>query len=188
MDDKLIRCEWPMGHPIMLDYHDKEWGVPVTEDIMQFEHLALEAFQSGLSWMTILKKRENFRYAFAGFDPAKIALFDESDFERLMQDAGIVRNRLKIRAVINNAPLFIKISEEFGGFHKFLNQFKPNPVPIYQNMKDIPAITEESTALAKELKKRGFSFLGPTTCYAHMQSVGTVNDHVESCYRFGDLI
>ena len=183
----IIRCEWCTSHQIMQDYHDKEWGVPVTDDRRQFEHLVLETFQSGLSWLIILNKRENFRKAFAGFDPVKVAEFDESDYERLMQDAGIVRNKLKIRAVINNAPLFVAISREFDGFHNFLEQFRPNPMPVYESMSEIPGKTEESAALAKELKKRGFKFLGPTTCYAHMQSVGIVNDHEEICFRFHGL-
>jgi DNA-3-methyladenine glycosylase I len=179
-------CEWPGNDLLMQQYHDEEWGVPVHDDRKIFEFLVLESMQAGLSWRTILHKRENFRQAFARFDYKKVAKFGKADVTRLLKNEGIIRNRLKIIAVINNAKKFIEIQKEFGTFAKYMWQFvKGKPiVSKRKTMKDIPAVTKEAEILAKDLKKRGFKFLGPTTVYAHMQAVGMVNDHLMSCFRY----
>jgi len=183
---KTPRCPWPVfDDPLYLDYHDREWGVPLREDQRLFEFLVLEAFQAGLSWRTILHKRENFRKAFAGFDPVKVSRFGPRDFTRLKNDAGIVRNRAKITATINNARRFLEIQKEFGTFSRYMWSWvggKPI-VHHFRNLKDYPPFTDEALAWAKDLKARGFKFLGPTVVYAHMQAVGMVNDHVVSCFR-----
>jgi DNA-3-methyladenine glycosylase I len=170
-------------------YHDEEWGVPVHSDRKLFEFLLLEGAQAGLSWITILRKRENYRRAFAGFDPAKIARYDGSKIRALLTNDGIVRNRLKIVAAVENAKAFLRVKEEFGSFDRYLWQFvggKPI-VNRRRSLKDIPARTPESDALSGDLKKRGFKFVGSTICYAHMQAVGMVNDHVRSCFRYREL-
>jgi DNA-3-methyladenine glycosylase I len=170
-------------------YHDEEWGVPVHSDRTLFEFLLLEGAQAGLSWITILRKRENYRRAFAGFDAAKIARFDARKIRELLRDDGIVRNRLKITAAIENAKAFLRVQEEFGSFERYLWRFvggKPI-VNRRRTLKDIPARTPESDAMSAELKKRGFKFVGSTICYAHMQAVGMVNDHLRSCFRYRDL-
>lgn len=180
------RCPWlDISKPDYVDYHDHEWGVPVYDDQLLFEFLTLESAQAGLSWYTILKKREGYRRAFHGFDVNKVAMMDEQDIERLMTDDSIIRNRLKITATINNAKRFIEIQQEFGSFSNYQWQFvggKPI-VNHLDKLSDYPAITDASTAFAKDLKKRGFKFLGPTTVYAHMQACGMVNDHSNHCFR-----
>jgi DNA-3-methyladenine glycosylase I len=168
----------------MIEYHDTEWGVPSQNQIHLFEHIVMEIFQAGLNWLTILKKRDNFRQAFAGFDPEKIVKFSETDFARIMADPGIIRNRLKISAAIHNAGPFLETSEKFDGFHNFLYRYRPENPIIYRVEQDIPSQTSEAEALAKEMKKLGFKFIGPTSAYAYMQSIGIVNDHIESCHRF----
>lgn len=168
----------------MLEYHDREWGVSRPDDVGQFEHLLLETFQAGLSWLTILKKRDAFRQAFADFNPEIITKFDEETKLRLMQNAAIIRSRPKIDSAVNNARLFLDITKEFGSFCCFIEQFKPRKANIYKTMDEIPSQTAESVAFAGELKRRGLKFIGPVSGYAHMQSVGLVNDHVESCFRF----
>ena len=181
------RCSWPSNDPLMKEYHDNEWGVPSKENIHQFEHHLLEVFQAGLSWRTILHRREGFRKAFAGFNPIKVSRFGDKDIERLLADVGIIRNNQKIRAAINNASRFLEVVEEHGSFHNFLLRFKPKNLPVYDDLSQLPAVTPESVALSKELKNLGFKFVGPTTCYAHMQSVGIVNDHIKSCYRYKEI-
>lgn len=173
--------------PLYLAYHDDEWGVPVRDDKKIFEFLILEAFQAGLSWRTILKKRDNFRRAFAGFDPKKVARFGARDFRRLMNDAGIVRNRLKIAAAIENARRFLDVQKEFGTFSTYAwKQVGGKPIRHrFKKLKDYPPFTDEALAWAKDLKDRGFKFLGPTVIYAHMQATGMVNDHTVNCFRYG---
>jgi DNA-3-methyladenine glycosylase I len=175
------RC-WPTSDPLYLAYHDDEWGRPVRDEHRLFERISLEAFQSGLAWITILRKRENFRAAFAGFDPAVVAGFGEADVERLMGDAGIVRNRAKIDATIANARATVALHEAGETLDALLWSFAPEPEPPPPvTLQDMPAVTPESTALARELKRRGFRFVGPTTAYALMQATGIVNDHVADC-------
>ena len=173
----------------MMRYHDEEWGVPVYEDQKQFEFLILESAQAGLSWSCILNKRENYRKAFAGFNPKKVARFGAADVKRLLGDAGIVRNRLKIEAAINNAQRFLEIKKEFGGFCKYIWPFTEKVKPIRRRtLQDLPAVTPESEALSKDMKKRGFKFLGPTVLYSHIQAVGLVNDHLVSCFRYKEIL
>ena len=179
----MERCNWVTTDPLYIKYHDEEWGKPVYDDETIFEFLVLEAFQAGLSWITILKKRENFRNAFDHFDYQKIATYTDEKIEELMQNAGIVRNRLKILATINNAQRFMEIQQEFGSFSKYIWNFvngKPM-VNTFKTIQEVPATTDISDALAKDLKKRGFKFLGSTVMYAHMQATGMVNDHIVSC-------
>lgn len=188
---KLCRCPWlDISKDDYVAYHDDEWGVPVYDDQTLFEFITLESAQAGLSWYTILKKRAGYRRAFLNFDVIKVAQMSEQDVERLMLDEGIVRNRLKIAATINNAKRFIEIQQEFGSFSNYQWQFvggKPI-VNELDKLSDYPAITEASTAFAKDLKKRGFKFLGPTTVYAHMQACGMVNDHSNDCFRKQEII
>ena len=179
------RCKWCVGIPIYEAYHDHEWGVPVYDDQKLFEFLILETFQAGLSWITILKKRENFRLAFDQFDYQKIALYSETKIQELLQDSGIIRNQLKIRATITNAIAFMEVQKEFGSFSKYIWQFTDSK-PIVnqpQTMKDIPSTTPLSDAISKDLKKRGFKFVGSTVVYAHMQATGMVDDHVADCWK-----
>ncbi len=184
---QIARCPWPgITDPEYARYHDEEWGVPLTDDTLLFEKLVLEGFQSGLSWLTILKKRENFRRAFDGFDPAKISRYGDRDIARLMVDAGIVRNKLKIEATIDNAKAYLKLAKR-QPFAHFIWSFLDGP-PVQNRLatlKDAPASTELSTRLSKTLKAEGFRFAGPTTVYAFMQSSGMVNDHLISCPRHG---
>ncbi len=177
-----IRC-WPTTDPLYIAYHDDEWGRPVRDEHRLFERISLEAFQSGLAWITILRKRENFRAAFAGFDPAVVARFGEAEVERLMSDAGIVRNRAKIEATIANARATVALHEAGETLDALLWSFAPEPAPMQppRSLSDMPATTPESKALARELKRRGFRFVGPTTAYALMQATGIVNDHVAGC-------
>jgi DNA-3-methyladenine glycosylase I len=184
MDNK-IRCAWCEKDDLYRNYHDNEWGNPIYEDDKLFEFLVLETFQAGLSWYTILKKRDNFKKAFAGFDYRIIAVFDDYEVEKLMKDAGIIRNRLKIQGTISNAIAFMKVQKEFGSFSNYIWNFT-NGKPIDNQPKtlaDVPATTPLSDTISKDLKKRGFKFIGSTTVYAHMQATGMVNDHVADCWK-----
>ena len=178
------RCDWCEKDDLYRNYHDNEWGKPVYDDPTIFEFLILETFQAGLSWYTILSKRENFRKAFENFDVNKVSQFSDAKLESLMQDAGIIRNKLKIKAAVTNAQAFIKIQEEFGCFSKYIWGFVGGKPIDNQttDLKDVPATTEISDVLSKDLKKRGFKFVGSTVVYAHMQATGMVNDHVEDCW------
>ncbi len=183
------RCGWCEGDALYEAYHDEEWGVPVKDDATLFEFLVLETFQAGLSWITILRKRENFRKAFDGFDYNKIEKYDEAKIESLLQDAGIVRNRLKVRATVSNAQAFLKIQNEFGSFSSYIWQFVDGK-PIQNsigNYRDAPARTSLSDTISKDLKKRGFKFVGSTVIYAHMQATGMVNDHERECFRYKEV-
>jgi DNA-3-methyladenine glycosylase I len=185
--DRVKRCSWPASE-LDIAYHDKEWGVPVHDDRVLFEFLILEGAQAGLSWSTILKKRENYRRAFAGFDPKKVARFGAPQKKLLMKDEGIVRNRLKIESTITNARAFIAVQKEFGSFDRYVWGFVGGkPRQNARKGRDIPASTAESDALSKDLKRRGFRFVGSTICYAFMQATGMVNDHLTTCYRYGEL-
>jgi DNA-3-methyladenine glycosylase I len=178
----LTRCSWPGTDPLYMEYHDKEWGKTTHDDKILFEFLVLESAQAGLSWITILRRREGYRKAFANFDVKKVAAFTGDDVERLMQDVGIIRNRLKILAAINNAKLFIEVQKEYGSFDKYLYSFMPDGKPVINHPEwSIPASTPISDAISKDMKKRGFKFFGTTICYAHMQATGMVNDHQASC-------
>jgi DNA-3-methyladenine glycosylase I len=180
------RCEWCGDDPLYVEYHDKEWGVPVHDDRKLFEMLILESAQAGLNWLTILRKRENYRKAFDNFDAKKIAKYNKAKVTKLLADAGIVRNRLKIAAAIQNARAFFEVQKEFGSFDRYIWQFvggKPK-INKWKSLKEIPPKTVESDAMSKDLKKRGFSFVGSTICYAFMQAVGMVNDHVVRCFRY----
>ncbi len=182
----LRRCPWPVADdPLYISYHDKEWGVPLYDDRKIFEYLILEIFQAGLSWRTVLHKRENFRAAFAGFDYRKVARFGARERARLIKDAGIIRNRLKIAAAVHNAQRFIEVRKEFGTFSKYMwAQVGGKTIDHrLKSLKDYPALSPEAVAWAKDLKNRGFKFLGPTVLYAHMQAVGMVNDHTLDCFR-----
>jgi len=189
VNNQKSRCPWCLGFDEYVSYHDEEWGVPVWDDQIHFEFLILESAQAGLSWATILKKRDGYRKAFADFDYKAVANFPDSYVEELLKDPGIVRNRLKIAAAINNAKRFMEVQHEFGSFADYIWSFVGGS-PIQnrlQSMKDSQATSPESDKLAKDLKKRGFKFLGSTTVYAHMQATGLYNDHLESCFRFGEL-
>jgi len=179
-----IRCSWCGTDPLYIKYHDEEWGKPVYDDRILFEFLILESAQAGLSWITVLRKRENYRKAFADFDPEAVANFNEADIERLLQDPGIIRNRLKIGAAISNAKLFLNIQKEFGSFSDYMWGHLPGKKPIvnqWKTHKDTPPRTELSDKISADLKKRGFKFFGTTICYAHMQATGMINDHLENC-------
>ena len=182
-------CPWAIKPGIMKDYHDTEWGVPVHDDLKMFEFLVLESAQAGLSWLTILKKRENYREAFMGFDPGKVAKYTPDDVNRLLQNPGIIRNRMKVEAAVNNAGIFLDIAEEYGSFSRFIWQYTGG-VPIVNNYKEIsevPAATDLSKKISKDLKKLGFRFFGPVICYSHMQGTGMVNDHMTYCRRHREL-
>ncbi|MBU2555278.1 MAG: DNA-3-methyladenine glycosylase I [Bacteroidetes bacterium] len=189
MTENLHSCEWPGGRELDIAYHDTEWGVPVHDDKKLFEFLVLDAFQAGLSWSTILKKRENFRQAFDGFDAMKIALYDEHKVADLMQNQGIIRNKLKIESAISNAAIFLEVSQEFGSFDKYIWQFTGGKTLVnhWQNQNQIPVSTPESDAMSKDMKKRGFRFVGTTICYAFMQAAGMVNDHLVTCFRHAEV-
>ncbi len=183
------RCDWVGENPLYIEYHDTEWGVPLYDDDKLFEFLILETFQAGLSWITVLRKRENFRKAFDNFNYQKIAEYDQQKIDELLQDAGIIRNKLKIKATISNAVAFIKIQKEFGSFSKYIWGFTDGK-PInnkFKNMNDVPANTPLSDTISKDLKKRGFKFVGTTVIYAHMQATGMVNDHVTYCFRYNEV-
>lgn len=186
---KKHRCGWCEGDALYEAYHDNEWGVPVYDDDTLFEFLILETFQAGLSWITVLRKRENFRKAFDNFDYKKIANYQQDKIDSLLQDAGIIRNKLKVNATITNAQAFIKIQDEFGSFSKYIWGFVDGK-PITNNLKnhkDAPANTPLSDAISKDLKKHGFKFVGSTVVYAHMQATGMVNDHEVNCFRYNDV-
>src|SRR5215471_7060053 len=181
----IVRCSWARNE-LAIAYHDREWGVPVHDDRLLFEFLILEGAQAGLSWNTILQKRENYRKAFDNFRPERVAKYDRKKTERLLRDPGIVRNRLKVAAAVVNAAAFLKVQKEFGSFDKYIWQFvggKPR-VNNWDGLKSLPASTEESDAMSRDLKKRGFKFVGTTICYAFMQAVGMVNDHARTCFRY----
>ena len=187
MDEKeIISCAWVGTDPLMIDYHDREWGVPLHDDRKLFEFLILEGMQAGLSWMTILRKRDNFRQAFDDFDPHEIARYDRAKIEQLLANPGIIRNRRKIEAAITNAQSYLAVQVEFGSFDAYMWQFVDGApiVNSWRKIADIPAKTEESTAMSKDLLRRGFKFVGPTICYAHMQATGMVNDHTIDCFRY----
>ena len=183
------RCTWPGDDPLYRAYHDEEWGVPLHDDPALFEFLILEGAQAGLSWITILRKRDNYRAAFDNFDAKRIARYNENKIESLLQDAGIVRNRLKVQSAVTNAQKFLAVQEEFGSFDTFIWQFVDG-VPQQNHRRshaEIPACTPQSDAMSKELKRRGFKFVGSTICYALMQATGMVNDHVVDCYRYWEV-
>jgi DNA-3-methyladenine glycosylase I len=185
MTAALKRCAWASGDPLLAEYHDREWGVPVHDDGKLFEFLILEGAQAGLSWLTVLRKRENYRTAFHGFDPSAIAGYKEKDIQRLLRNEGIIRNRSKTEAAISNAKRFFEIRQEFGSFDAYIWSFV-NGKPIDRRLSSgsaIPAATIESDAMSRDLKKRGFKFVGSTICYAFMQAVGMVNDHTRDCFR-----
>ena len=185
----MNRCPWCVNDPLYVEYHDKEWGVPVFEDQKQFEFLVLESAQAGLSWLTILKRRENYREAYNQFDPVKVAKYDDKKFEELMNNPGIIRNRKKIEASINNAREFLKVVDEFGSFSNYLWGYVDRRpiVNHFTEISQVPATTELSERISKDMKKRGFKFLGPVIIYAHLQAVGLVNDHITSCYRYNEI-
>lgn len=185
----LNRCAWCEDDPLYVEYHDKEWGVPVRDDQTLFEFLTLETFQAGLSWITVLRKRENFRKALDNFDFKKIAQYSDSKLESLLEDPGIIRNKLKVKATVTNAQAFIRIQEEFGSFSSYIWGFVDGK-PIqneFKTMGDIPGNTSLSDQISKDLKRRGFKFVGTTVVYAHMQATGMVNDHVKDCFRYKEL-
>ncbi len=190
MDADKRRCEWVGSHPLEIVYHDTEWGVPVHDDRRLFELLILEGAQAGLNWLTVLKKRESYRDAFAGFDPADVARFDEARVEELLRNPGIIRNRLKVRSAIQNAQAFLTVQEEYGTFDAYVWRFVEGAptVNTWRSMVEIPAQTPASERMSKALKKRGFNFVGPTICYAFMQAVGLVNDHTIDCFRYHEVV
>lgn len=189
--NEVCRCQWvDLSKPDYIDYHDKEWGVPVHDDRVLFEFLTLEAAQAGLSWYTVLRKRENYRALFDGFDPHKIARYDDQKIQNLLGDAGIIRNRAKILAAINNAQQFLKVQEEFGSFDAYIWRFVGGK-PIVNEIRtpqDYMATSRESDAMSKDLRQRGFKFVGSTICYAHMQATGMVNDHAMDCFRRAEIL
>jgi len=183
------RCEWGTGSQLYIDYHDNEWGVPIHDDRTLFEFLILEGAQAGLSWETVLKKRENYRKAFSNFDPVTVSRYGDKKIESLMGNKGIIRNRLKITSAINNAKRFLEVQKEFGSFDTYTWQFVDGK-PItnrFKSMQEIPATTEVSNTMSKDLKKRKFKFVGPTICYAYMQATGMVNDHIVGCFRYKEI-
>jgi DNA-3-methyladenine glycosylase I len=190
MNDPVInRCAWAGNDPLYRQYHDREWGVPVHDDRLLFEFLTLEGAQAGLSWITILRKREAYRAAFAGFDPELVARLDQADVARLLANPGIVRNRLKVESTITNARAFLAVQEQFGSFDAYMWRFVAGK-PIqnaWQDIKEIPATSNVSDTMSRDLKQRGFRFVGSTICYAHMQAVGMVNDHTVACFRWEEL-
>ncbi len=189
MTKEKIRCNWPSNDELMIKYHDKEWGVPLHDDNKLFEFIILDGFQAGLSWKTILHKRENFRLAFDHFDAHKIINYTEEKVQELLQNKGIIRNKLKIRASISNAQAFLEVQKEFGSFDRYIWQFTDHKVinTNYKSMNDLPATSKESDAMSKDLKKRGFKFVGSTICYAFMQAAGMVNDHSVECFRHKEV-
>lgn len=189
MNQGLIRCEWPGSDPLYVAYHDEEWGVPIHDDRRWFEFIVLDGAQAGLSWITILRKRENYRRAFDNFDPTKVAAYDEAKIAALLTDPGIVRNRLKINSAVRNAQAFLSIQEAFGSFDAYVWPFVGGRplVNAWASLSEIPAETAEARALSKDLKQRGFTFVGPTITYAFMQAAGLVNDHVVNCFRYAEL-
>ena len=189
MPSEPTRCDWSLGHPLLVSYHDEEWGVPVTDDRELYEKLVLDGAQAGLSWLTILKRREGYRRAFEGFDPERIARYGERDVARLLADPGIVRNRQKVRSAIDNARAYLALREELGSFSDYLWGFVDGRPVVnrHRSVRDVPAETEASRRLSKDLRARGFSFVGPTIVYAFMQAVGMVDDHLVDCFRHSDV-
>lgn len=188
MTKDVVRCQWVGADPEYVTYHDHEWGVPVHDDRLLFEFLVLEGAQAGLSWLSILKRRKGYQKAFAGFDPKKVAKFTAKDVERLLQDPGIIRNRLKVNSAINNAQKFLEVQKEFGSFDAYQRQFvQGKKKNAWTKRSQIPAITPEAEAFSRDLKRRGFTFVGPTIIYAHMQAVGMVNDHTVDCFRYNKV-
>ena len=188
---KNDRCPWvDLSKPDYVEYHDQEWGVAVHDDNVLFEFLTLEAAQAGLSWYTVLRKREAYRHAFAGFDPEKVARFGKRQIEALVKNAGIIRNRAKIVAAVNNAARFLDVQEKFGSFDSYIWRFVDDKPILHdlRKLKDYPATSAESDAISKDLKQRGFKFVGSTICYAHMQATGMINDHVVGCFRRGEIL
>jgi len=185
-----IRCPWARGDPLIIDYHDKEWGVPVHYDRLLFEFLILESAQAGLRWQLILKKRENYRRAFDNFEPDIVAAYDEQKIEELLNNQGIVRNRLKIRATVANARAVLETQKEFGSFDSYIWQFVGGETVHnhWKTVDEVPSSTPESEMMSKDLKKRGFKFVGPTICYGYMQAVGMVNDHLVDCFRYWEIL
>ncbi|MBE6823687.1 MAG: DNA-3-methyladenine glycosylase I [Ruminococcaceae bacterium] len=181
----MNRCEWCTSDELYIKYHDEEWGVPVHDDRKQFEFLVLESAQAGLSWLTILKKRENYRAAYDNFDPVKVAAYDDKKIEELLSNPGIIRNRRKIESSINNARCFLEVQKEFGSFDKYIWKFVDYQPVInhYQNISEIPATSSLSDIISKDLKARGFRFLGSIVVYSHLQAIGIINDHIDSCFR-----
>ncbi len=188
-DGTVKRCEWLTSDPLYIAYHDTEWGVPVHDDRRWFEFITLDGMQAGLSWLTVLRKRENFRHAFDNFDPRKIARYDGTKTEALLADAGIIRNRLKIAATIQNAQAFLQVQQEFGSFDTYIWRFVNGKTMqnSWQSIQELPTRTPESDAMSKDLIRRGFKFVGSTICYAFMQAAGMVNDHVVDCFRHKEL-
>ena len=185
----MNRCSWCEGNPKYIEYHDKDWGVPVYDDIKHFEFLILEGAQAGLSWLTILKRRDTYRIAYDGFDPFIVAQYDESKIQKLLQDPGIIRNKLKVRASVNNAKLFLNIQEEFGSFNSYIWGFTNGKTikNSWEKLSEVPAKTELSDKISLDLKKRGFKFTGSTIIYAHLQAAGIVNDHLTDCFRYNEV-
>jgi len=190
MKNNKQTCSWPTADPLLIKYHDKEWGVPVHNDRKLFEFLVLEGFQAGLSWLTVLRKRANFRKAFDDFDFNKVARYDKRKINSLLKDSGIIRNKLKIEGAVANAKAFIEVRKEFGTFDRYIWNFTGGK-PVhngFKSLRELPARTELSDLISKDLKKRGFKFVGSTIVYAHMQATGMVNDHIKNCYRYKELI
>lgn len=189
MQNNKPRCSWPLGNKLMVKYHDEEWGEPVHNDRKLFEFMLLDAFQAGLSWSTIINKRKNFRKSFDNFNYKKIAKYDNKKIKELLNDAGIIRNKLKIHSAIDNAVAFIQIQKEFGSFDKYIWQFTGGKTihNKWKSLREIPAKTNESDAMSKDLKSRGFRFVGSTICYAFMQAAGMVNDHIINCFKYKEL-
>jgi len=186
---ELKSCDWSTNDPMMLEYHNNEWGIPVHDDNLHFEFIILDAFQAGLSWRTVLHKRAEFRKVFANFNPKKIAKFDDDDVLRLMNNAGIIRNKQKIQAAIKNAKAFLEIQTEFGTFDKYIWQFVNGKTIVgkRKSLRELPAKTDASDRMSADLKKRGFAFVGSTICYAYMQAAGLVNDHLIDCHRYKQI-
>jgi DNA-3-methyladenine glycosylase I len=190
MNKSKQTCSWPAGDSLLIAYHDKEWGVPLHNDRKLFEFLILEGFQAGLSWLTVLRKRENFRKAFDKFDFNKVATYDKRKIHSLLNDSGIIRNRLKIAGAVTNAKAFLEVRKEFGTFDKYIWRFTEGK-PIhngFKSLKELPTRTELSDIICTDLKKRGFKFVGSTIVYAHMQATGMVNDHIKNCFRYKELV
>lgn len=185
----INRCGWSISDPLMIDYHDKEWGVPVHDDRKHFEMIVLDGAQAGLSWQTVLRKRESYREAFDNFDPKKVARYNEKKIRELLNNPGIIRNRLKVNSAVVNAKAFLEVTDEFGSFDKYIWQFVGHRTihNEWKSLKELPAKTSVSDAMSKDLKKRGFNFVGSTICYAYMQAAGMVNDHTTECFRHKEL-
>lgn len=186
---ELARCEWPGKDAAMIKYHDTEWGNPLHNDALHFEYIVLDTFQAGLSWLLMIRKRENFRRAFDNFNPVKIAKYTEAKIAKLLKDEGIIRNNLKIRGTVANAQAFLKVQKEFESFDKYIWQFVNGKTIVnkWGKTRDFPSVSVEALAMSKDMKKRGFKFVGPTVCYAYMQGAGLVNDHIVGCFRHREV-